>query len=156
MLIYFSLEDYELQGIDNISAPKPVSWEECIVDPLILDMSNANQVHTKLDYTKGFTTYSSPNIQEKAVTDNLTEKFIKSITDFVIADKWSPYFEINSIVFAGIMGKQKVLMGDMPEILLRQILGNTIYIQEVKIKIKIKIINEIIIIFIIKMYKMKI
>ncbi len=101
------------------------------MDPLILDMSNANQVHTKLDYTKGFVTYSSPNIQEKSVYDNLTEKFVKSITDYVIADKWSPYFEINSITYSGIMGKQKILMGDMPEVLLRQILGNTIYIQEV-------------------------
>jgi len=118
-----------------LSDPRPVSWEECIVDPLILDMSNANQVHTKLDYTKGFVTYSSPNIQEKAVHDNLTDKFVKGITDYVIADKWSPYFEINSIVYSGLMGKQKILMGDMPEILLRQILGNTVYIQEVKKKI---------------------
>ena len=94
-------------------------------------MSVANQTHSKLDYTKGFITYSSPNIQERSVYDNLTEKFVKSITDYVIADKWSPYFEINNVLFGGVMGKQKVLMGDMPEILLRQILGNTVYIQEV-------------------------
>ncbi len=55
-----------------------------------------------------------------------------SKTEFNIeGDSWSPYFEINSITYSGIMGKQKILMGDMPEVLLRQILGNTIYIQEV-------------------------
>ena len=95
-------------------------------------MSYANQVHTKLDYTKGFVTYSSPSLQEKSVTDNIKDKFIQAVTDCVIADNWSPYFEINNILYLGVMGKQKVLLGDMPQILLRQIIGNTITIGEVK------------------------
>jgi hypothetical protein len=94
-------------------------------------MSWANQVHTKLDYTKGFFTYSSKTLQTKKVHDNLTDKFIQAITDYVVCDKWSRYHEINQILYTGIMGKQKILLGDMPELLLRMILGNTLTIEEV-------------------------
>ena len=124
------IEEYDIKGVENLNDPFPISWEEAIVDPLILDMSYANQVHLKLDYTKGFTTYSSPQIQQKSVHDNLTDKFIQAVTDYVICDKWSPYHEINNILYTGVMGKHKVLLGDMPEILLRQIIGNTISIAE--------------------------
>jgi hypothetical protein len=126
------LEDYDVKGVDNLNEPKPISWQEAIIDPLILDMSYANQVHTKLDYTKGFVTFSSPNLQLPSVHDNLKEKFIQCITDYVICDKWSPYHELNNILYLGVMGRHKVLLGDMPEILLRQIIGNTISIQEAK------------------------
>ena len=68
------IEDYDIKGVDNINTPRPISWEEAIIDPLILDMSYANQVHTKIDYTKGFVTFSSPNLQTPAVHDNLKEK----------------------------------------------------------------------------------
>lgn len=121
-----------MKGVDYLQNPKLTSWEEAIVDPLILDMSYANQVHTKLDYTKGFVTFSSPSLQESSVHANLKDKFVQAVTDYVIADKWSPYFEINNILYLGVVGKQKVLLGDMPDILLRQILGNTISINEVR------------------------
>ncbi len=124
------VEDYDIKGVENLNEPRPISWEEAIIDPLVLDMSYANQIHLNLDYTKGFVTYSSPNLQEKKTYDNLTDKFVQAITDYVIADKWSPYHEINNILYEGVMGKQKILMGDMPEILLRQIIGNTISIIE--------------------------
>lgn len=126
------VEDYEKKAVENLNEPCPVSWQEAIVNPLILDMSYSNQIHLNLDYTKGFMTYSSPNLQEKSVHDNLTDKFIQSITDYVICDKWSPYHEINQSLFVGVMGKQKILLGDMPEILLRQILGNTISLLEAR------------------------
>lgn len=124
------VEDYDTKGVENLNEPRPTSWQEAIVDPLILDMSYANQIHLKLDYTKGFMCYSSPQLQEPVVHDNLTDKFIKAITDYVICDKWSPYHEINNILYTGVMGKHKVLLGDMPDILLRQIVGNTVSINE--------------------------
>jgi hypothetical protein len=126
------VEDYDKKAVDDLNDPKPLSWQEAIVNPLILDMSYSNQIHLNLDYTKGFMTYSSPNLQEKSVHDNLTDKLIQSITDYVICDKWSPYHEINQSLFVGVMGKHKILLGDMPELLLRQILGNTISIEEVR------------------------
>ena len=37
---------------------KPFTWEECVVNLVVLDMLQHNKVHEKLDYTKGFATYS--------------------------------------------------------------------------------------------------
>lgn len=126
------VEGYSEKGIENLNEPKPITFEECIVDLLILDMAAANQVHTKIDYTKGFVTYNYPSLQLKSTSDNLTNKLIGSITDNVIADKWSPYHEINQITYECLMGKHKLMLGDMPEILLRQILGNTLTIKQVR------------------------
>lgn len=126
------VEGYEIKGVENLNDPKPISFEECIIDLLILDMANANQIHTKLDYTKGFVTYNYPALQLRASHDNLTEKLIGAITDYVVADKWSPFHEVNQILYESLMGKQKVVLGDMPEVLLRQILGNTLSIKQVR------------------------
>jgi len=127
----YGVEDYDVKGVDNLNDPIPVSWEELIVNPLTLDMNYANQIHHKIDYTKGFTTFGVHRLQEKKITDNLQEKFIGCITDYIINDKWSPYYEINEMLYVGVMGSHKVLLGDMPEILLRQVVGNTITIEEV-------------------------
>ena len=125
------VEDYDIKGVENLSDSVPVSWEELIVNPLILDMNFSNQIHLNLDYTKGFTTFGVHRLQEKKVTDNLTDKFVGCITDYIISDKWSPYYEINEMLYVGVMGSHKVLLGDMPEVLLRQVVGNTLSIQEV-------------------------
>ncbi len=60
------------------------------------------------------------------------EKFIEAITNHIICDNWSPYYEINQILFKALMGKHKVVLGDMPEILLRQILGNSLSLEDCK------------------------
>jgi hypothetical protein len=95
-------------------------------------MSYANQVHTKLDYTRGFFTYSTKELQDQKTHDNLREKYVQAIIDYIICDNWSPYYEINTSLFVGLMGRQKVMLGDMPEVLLRMILGNTILIEEAR------------------------
>ena len=41
-----------MKGVENLNEPFPVSWQEAIVDPLILDMSQANQVPLNLDNSK--------------------------------------------------------------------------------------------------------
>lgn len=86
----------------------------------------------KLDYTKGLATYAYPDHQDEKTHDNLKPKFIQAITDYIICDNWSPYYEINQILFKALMGKHKVVLGDMPEILLRQILGNSISLDDAK------------------------
>ena len=86
----------------------------------------------KLDYTKGVATYSYPDLQDERTHDNLRERFVQSITDYIIADNWSPYYEINQLLFKALMGRHKVVLGDMPEILLRQILGNSLALDDVK------------------------
>ena len=86
----------------------------------------------KLDYTKGLSTYSYSHLTQEKFTDNLKPKFIQAITDYIICDNWSPYYEINQALYTCLMGKQKVVLADMPEILLRQILGNSLTLEDAK------------------------
>ena len=58
----FSVEDYDKKAIDNFNFPFPMSWEEAVVNLVIFDMLRANQIHMKLDYTKGISTYAYPDI----------------------------------------------------------------------------------------------
>ena len=108
-----------------MNEPYPLTWEEAVVNLLTLDMIEANNTHMKIDFTKGLVTYAYPDIQDEKTHDNLTLKFIASITNNIICDNWFPYYEVNQILFKALMGKHKVVLGDMPEILLRQILGNS-------------------------------
>lgn len=73
----------------------------------------------KLDYTKGISTFSYPDLQSIKHHDNLHDKFIETITNHVVCDNWSPYYDINKYLYKALMGKHKVLLGDMPDILLR-------------------------------------
>ena len=49
----------------------------------------------KLDYTKGVATYAYPDLQDERTRDNIHDKFVASIIDYIICDSWSPYYEIN-------------------------------------------------------------
>lgn len=84
-----------------------------------MDSLNTNQIHMKLDYTKGLSTYAYVDLQDERTRDNNHDRFIESITNHIICDQWSPYYEINQILFMALMGKHKVLLGDMPTLLLR-------------------------------------
>jgi hypothetical protein len=86
----------------------------------------------KLDYTKGICSYAYPDLQEERIRDNLHDKFVEAITNHIVCDQWSPYYEINQILYKALMGKHKVILGDMPELLLRQIIGNSLTIEDVK------------------------
>ena len=108
------------------------SWEEAVVNLVTLDMLRANNTHMKIDYTKGLSTYAYPDFQDARTKDNLHPKFIEAITNHLICDNWSPYYEINQILFKALMGKHKVVLGDMPELLLRQILGNSLSLDDMK------------------------
>ena len=47
------VEDYDIRGIPDLQYPRPHTWEECVVNLITVDMLRANQIHMKLDYTKG-------------------------------------------------------------------------------------------------------
>jgi hypothetical protein len=126
------VEDYDIRGVPDLQFPRPHTWEEWVVNLITIDTLRANQIHMKLDYTKGVSCYSYPQVQEERIRDNLTPKFIQSITDYIVWDKWSPYYEINHALYLALMGKHKVILGDMPEILLRQIIGNSLSLEDAK------------------------
>ena len=126
------VEDYDERAIEDLMEPKPATWEEAVVNLITLDMLRANNTHMKIDYTKGLSTYAYPDLQDERTRDNLHPKFIEAITNHIICDNWSPYYEVNQILFKALMGKHKVVLGDMPEVLLRQILGNSLSLDDVK------------------------
>jgi hypothetical protein len=86
----------------------------------------------KLDYTKGLSTYAYVDHQDERTRDNNHDRFVESITNHIICDQWSPYYEINQILFMALMGKHKVILGDMPQLLQRQIIGNSLSLEDVK------------------------
>lgn len=126
------VEDYDLRAVRNLNTPCPLSWQEAVVNLITIDMLRANQVHMKLDYTKGVSTYAYPDLQDERTRDNIHDKFIEAITNHIVCDQWSPYYEINQILYKALMGKHKVILGDMPELLLRQIIGNSLSLEDVK------------------------
>ena len=89
------VEEYDKKAIEDFNHPHPMTWEEAVVNLTVFDMLRANQIHMKLDYTKGVSTYAYPDLQDNRTRDNLHDKFVASITDYIICDSWSPYYEIN-------------------------------------------------------------
>ena len=53
--------------------PKPLSWEEAVVNLVTLDCLRANNTHMKIDYTKGISTFSYPDLQDRRTHDNLRD-----------------------------------------------------------------------------------
>eukprot|EP00351_Strombidinopsis_sp_SopsisLIS2011_P000023 CAMPEP_0116880386 /NCGR_PEP_ID=MMETSP0463-20121206/12310_1 /TAXON_ID=181622 /ORGANISM="Strombidinopsis sp, Strain SopsisLIS2011" /LENGTH=121 /DNA_ID=CAMNT_0004530903 /DNA_START=199 /DNA_END=564 /DNA_ORIENTATION=+ len=89
------VEDYDIKAVDNLNHPCPHTWEEAVVNLITLDTLRANNTHMKIDYAKGVCTYSYPDLQDQRTHDNLKDKFVEAITNHVICDQWSPYYEVN-------------------------------------------------------------
>lgn len=57
------VEDYDVKAMDNFTdPPRPFTWEEAVVNLLTIDTLGANNVHMKIDYTKGLVSYAYPDI----------------------------------------------------------------------------------------------
>ena len=56
------IEDYDPKAMDDFLLPKPMAWEEAVVNLITLDMLRANNTHMKIDYTKGICTYAYPDL----------------------------------------------------------------------------------------------
>ena len=56
------VEDYDVRAMENLNFPAPYTWQEAIVNLVTIDMLRANQVHMKLDYTKGVAAYAYPDL----------------------------------------------------------------------------------------------
>lgn len=80
------VDDYDSRAIRNLNTPYPLSWQEAVVNLVTIDMLRANQVHMKLDYTKGVSTYAYPDLQDERTRDNIHDKFIEAITNHIVCD----------------------------------------------------------------------
>lgn len=54
------VEDYDKKAMDELNVPRPYSWEEAVVNLITIDCLRANNIHLKIDYTKGVSSYSYP------------------------------------------------------------------------------------------------
>jgi hypothetical protein len=59
------VEDYDKKSIEIMDPSKPYTWEECVVNLVVLDMLQHNKTHDKLDYSKGLCTFSYPYLKDQ-------------------------------------------------------------------------------------------
>jgi len=74
--------------MEELDVPRPFSWEEAVVNLITIDCLRANNIHLKIDYTKGVSSYSYPVLQDERTKDNIHDKFIAAITDYIVCDNW--------------------------------------------------------------------
>jgi hypothetical protein len=58
--------------------------------------------------------------------------FINDIGDKILDGKRTGYNFIDKVLYSALMGKQKVMLGGMPETLFKMILGNSLTINEMR------------------------
>jgi hypothetical protein len=62
----------------------------------------------------------------------LTEPFVNAIGKHILGGERCEYSFIDKVLYAALMGKQRVMLGGMPETLRRLILGNSLTIHELR------------------------
>ena len=95
-------------------------------------MSFSAESKKKTDLSKGFLNYHKKAFEDEEIHDNFSDMLINSISKYIFNHNYSKFFSINHLIYQSILNKQAVLLGDMPELLLRLILGNSILLSEVK------------------------
>ena len=96
-------------------------------------MIEQNKTYDELYLPNSYFVYNNPEVWDREdrgliLRDNL----IKSISENIVGTNYSPYNLINQALYESLMGKHKVLLGEMPEILYRQILANGLTLEELK------------------------
>lgn len=124
--------DFNKKATFSLDNPIPLTWDECAVNLITLDSIRQNIPHDQMNLSKSLATYSYPTLQAHSDYLTLTDPFINAIKTHIMGNSWSKYFYLNNLIFLALMGKSRVVLGDMPEPLLRMQLGNTIPIQVVR------------------------
>lgn len=132
------VEDYDIKAIECTDLHCPETWEETVVSLSVLDMLRDNTVHTKLDLTRSFATFSHPEYQgldgpPEGLQEQMTQPLIDSITDNIVGyNGYSEHYSINKTLYTSLLGKHRVMLGGMPETLYRQIIGNSVTLEEMQ------------------------
>lgn len=95
-------------------------------------MLRENKLYSELDLREGFSTYSYDFIQNEAKSKQLQLPFVNAINEYIVDGEYSDYLIINQALYKALMGKHKVLLGGMPELLYRRILGNALTVHELR------------------------
>lgn len=126
------IADFDEKAILEINPEKPMSWEECVVNLSVLDMLRENVTFDKLCLPKCFYTYSNPEVQSEEGGVVLRDELVRSISENVVGEDFSSYLLVNQALYQCVMGKQKVILGEMPEILYRQVVAGNFTVEELK------------------------
>ena len=93
---------------------KPISWQETVVNLITLDMIRENKVPDKLDYRKGFYSYNYNYIQDSNIHSQLTTPLAQSIGEHILGGKRTGYSLIDKVLYTGLMGGHKIMLGGIP------------------------------------------
>lgn len=127
------VEDYRLDGVEEIDPHRPITWEETVVNLFTLDMLRSNTLPSKTSYKNGLYAYSYPFLQDTPETRNsLTPIFVDTIGRHVLGGNRTDYPLVDRFLYAGLMGRHKVMLGGMPETLYKMILGQALSIHELR------------------------
>ncbi len=85
-----------------------------------------------MSYRKGLYAYAYTELQQPVQTKELSPLFMKDIGNQILEGKRTGYNLIDKVLYAGLMGKQKIMLGGMPESLFRMIVGKSISIHEMR------------------------
>lgn len=126
------VEDYHLDGVQLIDPHLPLTWQETVINLLTTDMVRDNHLPKNINYKQGLYAYSYPYLQQEGKNKALVETFIKEISTQVLGGKRTGYDLIDKVLYSGLMGKHKVMLGGMPETQFRMILGQGLSISEMR------------------------
>ena len=126
------VEDYRQDGIIEMDPIRPMSWQETVVNLMTLDMIRENKLPDQLDYRRGFYAYSYNYVQDKDDHSALTVPLAKAIGEHILDGKRTPYALIDKVLYSGLMGGHKVMLGGIPESLYKMILGSSVSIHELR------------------------
>lgn len=126
------VEDYRKDGIHLIDPHTAVSWEETVINLLTMDMLEKNTLPHETKYKNGYYSYSYPYIQDKKQSTAITENFISEISNQILDGKRTGYNLIDKVLYTGLMGRHKVMLGGMPETQYRMILGKGVSVAEMR------------------------
>ena len=127
------VEDYDPKSIPYLNPQTPFSWEELVVNPAVFDMILENKVYSEIDLKQSMLTYSFPALSDKKNGGMiLRDKYITAITEQIVGKQFSDFAMINKALYQSLMGKHKVMLTEMPEILFRQIIANNLSLDQLK------------------------
>lgn len=96
-------------------------------------MIEENKVYDELYLPNSYHTYSYPDVWDKENRGLMKrDALINSIKTNIVGSDISPYNLINQTLYQSLMGKHKVLLGEIPETLYRQIIANSLTLDELK------------------------
>ena len=94
-----------------------------------MDLMSANRLPHEIKYKEGFYTFSYPYLQDKKQSKAITPNFISQISSQILDGRRTGYDLIDKVLYSGLMGRQKIMLGGMPETQYRMILGKGLSLQ---------------------------